>query len=52
MSDTVFGCRKRGQGKYATQIAALFDSAARKHGLHHPLAQRRRFSTGAVPLIS
>jgi DNA repair photolyase len=37
MSDTVFGRRKRGQGDYATQIAALFDAAARKHGLHHPL---------------
>jgi DNA repair photolyase len=37
LSDTTFGRRKRGQGEYATQIAALFDAAARRHGLHHPL---------------
>jgi DNA repair photolyase len=37
MSDTVFGRRKRGEGAYATQIAALFEAAARKHGLHRPL---------------
>jgi DNA repair photolyase len=37
LNDTAFGRRKRGQGEYATQIAALFESAARKHGLHHPL---------------
>src|SRR5262245_44996581 len=36
-SDTAFGRRKRGQGEYAAQIAALFDAAARKHGLHEPL---------------
>jgi DNA repair photolyase len=33
MSDTTFGRRKRGQGEYAEQIAALFRAAARKHGL-------------------
>ncbi len=37
MSDVAFGRRKRGQGEYAAQIAALFAAAARKHGLHHPL---------------
>jgi len=37
MSDTAFGRRKRGQGEYATQIAALFEAAARRHGLHRPL---------------
>jgi DNA repair photolyase len=37
MSDTAFGRRQRGQGEYAAQIAALFDSAARKHGLDRPL---------------
>ncbi len=36
-SDSTFGRRKRGQGEYAAQIAALFDAAARKHGLHRPL---------------
>jgi DNA repair photolyase len=37
MSDSAFGRRKRGQGEYASQIAALFDAAARKHGLARPL---------------
>jgi DNA repair photolyase len=37
MSDTAFGRRKRGQGEYAEQIAALFQAAARKHGLDQPL---------------
>ena len=37
LSDTAFGRRQRGQGEYAAQIAALFDSAARKHGLDRPL---------------
>jgi DNA repair photolyase len=37
MSDTEFGRRKRGQGEYAAQIAALFAAAARKHGLDAPL---------------
>ena len=37
LSDTTFGRRKRGQGVYAGQIAALFEAAARKHGLDRPL---------------
>jgi DNA repair photolyase len=37
MSDAAFGRRKRGQGEYAAQIAALFAAAARKHGLDRPL---------------
>ena len=37
ISDTEFGRRKRGQGEYAEQIAALFAAAARKHGLAEPL---------------
>ena len=37
MSDSAFGRRKRGQGEYAAQIAALFAAAARKHGLDAPL---------------
>jgi DNA repair photolyase len=37
MSDAVFGRRQRGQGEYAAQIAALFEAATRKHGLHRPL---------------
>jgi DNA repair photolyase len=51
MSDTVFGRRKRGQGEYAAQIAALFDAAARKHGLHHPLPplSAAAFRRPAVP---
>ena len=32
-----FGRRMRGQGAYAEQIAALFEAAARKHGLDGPL---------------
>ncbi len=38
LNDTTFGRRQRGQGPYATQIAALFGAAARKHGLDRPLA--------------
>ena len=37
ISDSEFGRRKRGQGEYAEQIAALFEAAARKHGLEAPL---------------
>jgi hypothetical protein len=37
LSDAAFGRRKRGQGEYAVQIAALFAAAARKHGLDTPL---------------
>ena len=37
LSDSAFGRRKRGQGEYAAQIAALFAAAARKHGLDRPL---------------
>ena len=37
LSDTTFGRRKRGQGLYADQIAALFAAAARKHALDRPL---------------
>jgi DNA repair photolyase len=37
LSDAAFGRRKRGQGEYAAQIAALFATAARKHGLDTPL---------------
>ena len=37
ISDSAFGRRKRGQGEYAAQIAALFAAAARKHGLDTPL---------------
>jgi DNA repair photolyase len=37
ISDSEFGRRKRGQGEYAAQIAALFAAAARKHGLDAPL---------------
>ncbi len=33
LSDSRFGLRQRGEGPYAAQIAALFDVAARKHGL-------------------
>ena len=37
LSDATFGRRKRGQGAYAEQIAALFEAAARKHRLDRPL---------------
>jgi DNA repair photolyase len=37
LSDVAFGRRKRGQGVYAEQIAALFAAAARKQGLDRPL---------------
>jgi DNA repair photolyase len=36
LSDAAFGRRTRGQGVYADQIAALFEAAARKHGLDRP----------------
>jgi DNA repair photolyase len=38
ISDARFGHRQRGQGEYAEQIAALFQVAARKHGLERRLA--------------
>jgi DNA repair photolyase len=38
ISDARFGHRQRGQGEYAEQIAALFQVAARKHGLDRRLA--------------
>ena len=44
LSDATFGRRKRGQGAYAEQIAALFEAAARKHRLDRPLPPA---STGA-----
>ena len=49
ISDSAFGRRKRGQGEYAAQIAALFAAAARKHGLDTPAAaaQRGRVSPAA-----
>ena len=37
VSDSTFGRRMRGTGPYAEQIAALFNAAARKHGLAKPL---------------
>jgi DNA repair photolyase len=37
ITDSRFGIRQRGQGEYAEQIAALFDVAARKHGLDRRL---------------
>jgi DNA repair photolyase len=37
ISDAKFGRRMRGQGEYAEQIKALFEVAARKHGLDQPL---------------
>jgi len=37
ISDPRFGHRHRGEGEYAEQIAALFDVAARKHGLDRHL---------------
>jgi len=37
ISDSTFGRRHRGQGEYAEQIAALFEVAARKHGLDRHL---------------
>ena len=41
ISDSTFGVRKRGQGPYAEQIAALFQAAARKAGLDRPLPALR-----------
>jgi DNA repair photolyase len=37
ISDSTFGRRKRGEGEYAEQIAALFAAAARKLGLDRQL---------------
>ena len=37
LSDTCYGRRLRGQGVYAEQISALFEAAARRHGLDHRL---------------
>jgi DNA repair photolyase len=37
LSDTRFGRRLRGEGVYAGQIKALFEVAARRHGLDRPL---------------
>jgi len=37
LSDTCFGRRLRGQGVYAEHIDALFNAAARRHGLDQPL---------------
>ncbi len=37
LNDARFGWRKRGEGPYAAQIAALFAAAARRHDLHRPL---------------
>src|SRR6185369_7908060 len=37
LSDARFGYRGRGEGEYASQIAALFAAAARKHRLDRPL---------------
>lgn len=37
INDSHFGRRMRGEGVYAEQIAALFRSAARRHGLERPL---------------
>ncbi|HUE29613.1 MAG TPA: radical SAM protein, partial [Verrucomicrobiae bacterium] len=37
LSDSTFGRRHRGEGRYAEQIAALFAAAAKKHGLDRVL---------------
>lgn len=37
LNDPRFGTRKRGEGPYAAHIAALFATAARRHGLAQPL---------------
>jgi DNA repair photolyase len=39
MSDTTFGRRMRGQGEYARQIEALFETSARRFGLDQPLPE-------------
>ncbi len=36
LNDSRFGSRFRGQGAFAEQIAALFDTAVRRHGLDRP----------------
>jgi DNA repair photolyase len=38
LSDSRFGHRMRGEGRYAEQLSALFDVAARRAGLDRPLA--------------
>jgi DNA repair photolyase len=37
LNDACFGRRLRGQGPYAEHISALFEAAARRHGLDQPL---------------
>lgn len=37
LNDAAFGRRMRGEGVYAQQLAALFRTAARRHGLDRPL---------------
>jgi DNA repair photolyase len=37
LNDTCYGRRLRGEGPYAEHISALFEAAARRHGLHQPL---------------
>ena len=41
ITDSTWFQRQRGQGAYADQIAALFEVAARKHGLDRPLPPLR-----------
>jgi DNA repair photolyase len=41
LNDSRWGVRQRGQGAYAEQIKALFQAAARKHGLDRPLPELR-----------
>ena len=36
LNDPRFGSRMRGEGLYAEQVQALFQSAARRHGLDGP----------------
>ena len=36
LSDSRFGKRMRGEGAFTEQVAALFDSACRQHGLSGP----------------
>lgn len=40
-NDARFGSRMRGQGVYAAHVAQLFQAAARKSGLDHPLPATR-----------
>jgi DNA repair photolyase len=41
INDSRWGVRQRGQGAYAEQIAALFEAAARRHGLDRSLPALR-----------